>query len=316
MPTRCARRSTSTRCSCRSQHVVFSSAYIQDAKKICARAKQVGAHVILDCYQSIGTMPLDVVDLGVSFACGGSVKYVCGGPGAAWLYVRKDLIEQFAPRVTGWFGNEAPFAFTMPDADRTPTTMWRYMGGTPAIAALYQSRAGQKIIGEIGARKIRDKSLVMTQKCIDWVDELGMKLNSPRAPPTQRGGSVVFDFVGSADVCRELNRRKFFCDHRPGVGIRIAPHFYTKAEEIDAVLRRAQEDPERRRTMTQRARARSASPPSGRVRVAAARVEAGLLRRRAPTPASGMSCSVMLLAGEMDLELGAAAAAATRSERR
>ena len=139
-------------------HVVFSSAYIQDVKKICARAKEVGAHVILDCYQSVGTVPLDVVDLGVSFACGGSVKYLCGGPGAAWLYVRKDLIEQFAPRVTGWFGNEAPFAFTMPEQSYADN-VWRYMGGTPAIAALYQSRAGQKIVGEIGVRKIREKSL-------------------------------------------------------------------------------------------------------------------------------------------------------------
>ena len=212
------------------QHVVFSSGYIQDAKKIIARAKQVGAHVILDCYQSIGIVPLDVVDLGVSFACGGSVKYVCGGPGAAWLYVRKDLIDQFSPRVTGWFGNEAPFAFTMP-AQTYADNVWRYMGGTPAVAALYQARAGQRIVGEIGARKIREKSLVMTQRIIEWVDELGMKLNSPRG--ADRGGSVVFDFVGSADVCRELNRRKYFCDHRPGVGIRIAPHFYTKPEEIE-----------------------------------------------------------------------------------
>jgi len=212
-------------------HVVFSSAYIQDAKKICERAKEVGAHVILDCYQSIGTVPLDVVELGVSFACGGSVKYLCGGPGAAWLYVRKDLIEQFSPRVTGWFGNEAPFAFTMPEQSYADT-VWRYMGGTPAVAALYQSRAGQQIIGEIGVRKIREKSLVMTQACIDWVDELGMKLNSPR-PAEIRGGSVVFDFVGAADVCRELNRRKYYCDHRPGAGIRIAPHFYTKREEIE-----------------------------------------------------------------------------------
>jgi kynureninase len=215
-------------------HVIFSSAYIQDAKKICARAKQVGAHVILDCYQSIGVIPVDVVDLGVAFACGGSVKYLCGGAGAAWLYVRPDLIEQFAPRVTGWFGNESPFAFTMP-GQTYAEGVWRYMGGTPAVAALYQSRAGQAIVGEIGARKIRDKSLVMTQKCIDWIDELGMKLNSPRAAD-HRGGSVVFDFVGSADVCRELNRRRFFCDHRPGVGIRIAPHFYTKAEEIELLF--------------------------------------------------------------------------------
>ena len=213
------------------QHVVFSSAFIQDVKKIVAKAKSVGAHVMLDCYQSVGTVPLDVVDLGVSFACGGSVKYLCGGAGAAWLYVRKDLVEQFAPRVTGWFGNESPFAFTMP-AQTYAEGVWRYMGGTPAVAALYQSRAGQRIVGEIGARKIREKSLVMTQKCIEWVDELGLVLKSPRAAEI-RGGSIVFDFVGSADVCRELNRRKFFCDHRPGAGIRIAPHFYTKAEEID-----------------------------------------------------------------------------------
>ncbi|NVB78721.1 MAG: aminotransferase class V-fold PLP-dependent enzyme [Kofleriaceae bacterium] len=212
-------------------HVVFSSAYIQDAKKICERAKSVGAHVVLDCYQSIGTVPLDVVELGVSFAIGGSIKYLCGGPGAAWLYVRKDLIEQFAPRVTGWFGNEAPFAFTMPDQSYAET-VWRYMGGTPAVASLYQARAGHTIIGEIGVRKIREKSLVMTQTCIDWIDELGFKLNSPRSAES-RGGSVVFDFVGSADVCRELNRRKFYCDHRPAAGIRIAPHFYTKPEEID-----------------------------------------------------------------------------------
>src|SRR6185503_16945215 len=212
-------------------HVVFSSAFIQDAKKIAARAREVGAHVILDCYQSIGTVPLDVVDLGVSFACGGSVKYVCGGPVEAWLYVREDLIEQFTPRVTGWFGNEAPFAFTMP-AQTYADNIWRYMGGTPAVAALYQARAGQELLAEIGVRRIRDKSLVMTQACIDWVDELGMKLNTPR-PAEIRGGSVVFDFAGAADVCRELNRRKFFCDHRPGAGIRIAPHFYTKAEEIE-----------------------------------------------------------------------------------
>jgi kynureninase len=212
-------------------HVVFSSAYIQDVKKICRKAQSVGAHVILDCYQSVGALPIDVVDLGVSFACGGSVKYLCGGPGAAWLYIRKDLIGQFEPRVTGWMGNEAPFAFTMP-AQTYADTAWRYMGGTPAIAALFQSRAGQSIVSEIGARRIRDKSVVMTQRIIDLVDEMGFKLNTPREED-RRGGSVVFDFVGSADVCRELNRRRFFCDHRPGVGIRIAPHFYTKAEEID-----------------------------------------------------------------------------------
>lgn len=212
-------------------HVIFSSAYIQDAKAICAKARSVGAHVILDCYQSVGIIPLDVQDLGVSFACGGSVKYLCGGPGAAWLYVRPDLLTSYAPRVTGWFGNEHPFAFTMPEQTYAETT-WRFMGGTPAIAALYQARAGHTIVGEIGGMRIREKSLWLTDKAIAYVDELGFTLNTPR-PADSRGGSVVFDFTGAADVCRELNRRKFFCDHRPGVGIRIAPHFYSKEEEID-----------------------------------------------------------------------------------
>jgi kynureninase len=212
------------------QHVVFGTGFIQDVKKIAAKAKSVGAHVILDCYQSVGTLPLDVVDLGVSFACGGSVKYLCGGPGAGWLYVRPDLIGQFEPRVTGWFGNAHPFAFTMP-AQTYADTSWRYLGGTPAIAALYQARAGHAIVAEVGVSRIREKSLAMTAQAIGWVDELGFTLNSPR--DQRRGGSVVFDFVGAADVCRELNRRRFFCDHRPGVGIRIAPHFYTKAEELE-----------------------------------------------------------------------------------
>jgi kynureninase len=213
------------------QHVVFSSAFIQDVKKIARRAAAVGAHVILDCYQSIGAVPIDVVDLGVAFACGGSIKYLCGGPGAGWLYVRQDLVDRFEPRATGWFANAHPFAFTMP-AQTYAEGVWRYLTGTPAIAALYQSRAGQTIVAEIGVSAIREKSLALTGRAIEHVDAAGFKLTSPRAAEA-RGGSVVFDFVGAADVARELNRRRFFCDHRPAAGIRIAPHFYTKAEEID-----------------------------------------------------------------------------------
>ena len=212
-------------------HVIFRSSFVQDARAIAQRCAEVGAHLVLDCYQSVGCMPVDVVDLGVSFACGGSVKYLCGGPGAAYLYVRKDLIPMLEPRVTGWFGNEAPFAFTMP-GQTYADSVWRYLGGTPAIAPLYQARAGAEILGEIGGRAIRDKSLRSTQRVIELVDERGFTLNTPREAE-RRAGSVVFDFVGSADVARELNRRRFFCDHRPGAGIRIAPHFYNTGEEIE-----------------------------------------------------------------------------------
>ncbi len=212
-------------------HALFNSSYIQDVKTITTKAKSVGAHVILDCYQSVGTIPVDVVDLGVSFATGGSVKYLCGGPGAAYLYVRKDLIPQFEPRVTGWFAHKAPFAFTMPE-QRYTDSIWRYMGGTPAVSALYQARAGAEITGEIGARAIREKSLAQTARVVERVDEREFKLNSPRDPET-RAGFVAFDFVGAADIARELGRHRFYCDHRPGVGIRVSPHFYTRDEDID-----------------------------------------------------------------------------------
>ena len=215
-------------------HVLFKSAYIQDAKTIAARAAEVGAHVVLDCYQSLGVVPFDVVDLGVSFATGGSVKFLCGGPGAAYLYVREDLIADFAPRVTGWFGHESPFAFAMPE-QRYADSSWRYMGGTPAVAALYQARAGQEIVAEIGVDAIRANSLRQTARVIDLVDAAGYTLRSPREPEA-RGASVVFDFDGAGDIARELNRRKFYCDHRPGVGIRIGPHFYTTDDELDGLF--------------------------------------------------------------------------------
>src|SRR5215470_14193351 len=156
-------------------HVNFRTSYIQDAKRIAERAHEVGALVILDTYQSLGALPVDVVDLDVDFACGGSVKWLCGGPGAAYLYVKKDLIPRFAPRVTGWFGHEQPFAFTMPE-QRYAANVWRYVGGTPAIAALYQARAGAEIIAQVGVSKIRQKSLRQTQEVIDLVDENGFTL--------------------------------------------------------------------------------------------------------------------------------------------
>jgi kynureninase len=213
-------------------HVLFRTAHIQDARRIVEKAHAVGAYVILDTYQSLGVVPFDVADLGVDFVCGGSVKWLCGGPGAAYLYVRKDLIPRFAPRITGWFGHARPFAFEMP-AQRYAENIWRYIGGTPAIAAFYQARAGAEIVAEIGVARIRDKSLRQTQRIIDRIDERGFVLRSPRAAEV-RGGSVVFDLEGSGPAAAELNRRKFFCDHRPGAGIRISPHFYTRDDEIDA----------------------------------------------------------------------------------
>jgi kynureninase len=215
-------------------HVLFRSSFVQDVRAVVARAREVGALVVLDCYQSAGVLPFSVEELGVDFACGGSVKWLCGGPGAAWLYVRPALVERFAPRVTGWFGHRAPFAFAMPEQDYAPS-VWRYAGGTHAIAALYQARAGAEIVAEIGVERIREKSLRQTARLLARSDAAGYRVNSPREE-ARRGGTVVFDFDGSERVARELNRRRFFCDHRPGAGIRASPHFYTTDGECDLFL--------------------------------------------------------------------------------
>jgi kynureninase len=215
-------------------HVLFRSSAIKDVAAIVARAREVGALVLLDCYQSAGTLPLSVEELGVDFACGGSVKWLCGGPGAAYLYVRRELIPRFAPRLTGWFGHRAPFAFAMPEQDYADT-VWRYAGGTPAIAALYQARAGAEIIARIGVAAIRAKSLAQTARIIARCDGQGYALRSPR-DEARRGGTVCFDFPGSDRVAKELNRRLFLCDHRPGCGIRMSPHFYSTDEECERFL--------------------------------------------------------------------------------
>ncbi len=211
-------------------HVLFRSSTITEVERIVARCREVDAMVILDCYQSTGTVPVDVQALDVDFACGGSVKWLCGGPGAGYLYVRPDRIPEFAPRNTGWFGHEKPFSFTMPE-QRYASGVWRYMAGTPAIVALYQARAGAEIVGEIGVARIRAASLRMTQKIIWACDQAGYTINTPRAPE-RRGGTVCFDFPGADRVTVQLNERGYFCDHRPGCGIRISPHFYTTDEEV------------------------------------------------------------------------------------
>ncbi len=215
-------------------HVLFRSSALQDARAITERAHAVGALVVLDCYQSTGTVPVDVTALGVDFACGGSVKWLCGGPGAGYLYVRPDRVREFRPRTTGWFGHERPFAFTMPE-QRFAEGVWRYMAGTPAIAALYQARAGAEIVAEIGVARIREKSLRQTARVMAICDAAGYRLNTPRAPE-ERGGTVCFDFDGSDRVAKALNATGFLCDHRPGAGIRMSPHFYTTDEECDRFM--------------------------------------------------------------------------------
>jgi kynureninase len=216
-------------------HVLYKSSAIQDVAAIARRARQVGAYTMVDVYQSAGTIPLDVRALGIDFACGGSVKWLCGGPGAGYLYVRRDLWPKLEPRVTGWMAHRAPFAFEEGPIDYAGDA-FRFLHGTPAIPALYAARSGYEIVLEAGVDKIREKSMRQTARLAALAQEAGFRINSP-CDAAERGGTVIVDVPRGEEVTAELLRRDFLVDHRPGAGIRIAPHFYSKDEELDLVIR-------------------------------------------------------------------------------
>jgi kynureninase len=219
-------------------HVIFRSSYLQDLAAITRRAHQVGAKIIADVYHSAGTVPLNVREVGVDFATGGSVKWLCGGPGAGYLYIRRDLWPELRPRVTGWVAHQAPFAFD-PATMNYAEDAFRFLNGTPAIPALYAARAGYEIIGEIGVERIRAKSIRQTTRLIELAREAGFAVRSP-LNPCERGGMVVIDVPRGHEIAEELSRREFLVDYRPGAGIRVAPHFYSTDEELELVIREVQ----------------------------------------------------------------------------
>jgi kynureninase len=211
-------------------HVLFKSSYLQDARAVVEKAHRVGARVVLDCYQSAGTVPFSLTDLGVDFAVGGSVKWLCGGPGAGYLYVRPDLIGKFEPRVTGWMAHAAPFAFE-PGPIRYADGIMRYLHGSPQIACFYAAEAGYDLILEIGVEKIRRKSLRQTRLLMDAAAARGFPSRNP-GNDSERGGTVILDVPDGAQVTRELLLRDVLVDHRPGAGIRMSPHYYTRDDEL------------------------------------------------------------------------------------
>ena len=212
---------------------LFKSAEIQDVESIVERAHEVGAYVVLDAYQSAGTVPLDVTALGVDFAVGGSVKWLCGGPGRGWLYVRPDLIDRLEPSVTGWQAHERPFAFE-PELEYADGIA-RFLTGTPNVPALYACTPGYDLIEEIGVERIRANSLRQTQLLIDGADARGFDVRSPREPE-RRGGTVTVHVPDFEAVHKELSERQILCDFRPDAGIRLGPHYFTSDDELEFAL--------------------------------------------------------------------------------
>ena len=219
--------------------VLFRSATIVDAKAIIDRAHKVGAHVILDCFQAAGTVPFNVRELETDFAVGGVLKWLCGGPGVAYLYVRPDLRKKLAPKITGWLSHKCPFQFEAGPLDARDDS-YRFLNGTPHIPALYACQPGLEIIQKVGVNTMRQKSVRQTSRVIEGALKRGWRVNSPR-DSSERGGTVSVDCPHAQEVKNEMIARNILVDYRPGAGIRISPHFYNLDAEIDFTLTQIEE---------------------------------------------------------------------------
>jgi kynureninase len=214
-------------------HVLFRSAYLMDADAICKRAHEVGALVSLDSFHAVGIVPVDVKRSKVDFLTGGVLKWLCGGPGACFLYISPLLRDRLKPALTGWQAHARPFAFE--EMMEFTTGAFRWLNGTPVIPALYAAAEGPKILRRAGVPAIREKSIRLTSRLIALADERGFKVNAPR-DPAQRGGTVALDVPHGYEVTQHLLSRNILVDYRVGAGIRIAPHFFTKEDELEEAI--------------------------------------------------------------------------------
>ncbi len=212
-------------------HVLFKSAFVLDVAAIAEKCRKSGALLVVDAYQSAGTLPVAVEALGADMLVGGVLKWLCGGPGGAFLYVRPELRALLTPALTGWMAHPAPFAFEPPPM-RYRDDAFRFLIGTPAVPALYAAREGPRLVLRAGADAIREKSLRQTGRLIELAEARGFRSATPR-DPARRGGTACVDFENAFEVSRELNARDVAVDYRPGVGIRMSPHFYTEDAELD-----------------------------------------------------------------------------------
>jgi kynureninase len=214
-------------------HVLFRSAYLMDADAICRRAHEMGALVSLDSFHAVGIVPVDVKRSNVDFLTGGVLKWLCGGPGGCFLYVSPAVRDELKPALTGWQAHALPFAFE--ETMEYTSGAFRWLNGTPVIPALYAAAEGPRILLRAGIAAIREKSIRLTSRLIELADERGYSVNAPR-DPAQRGGTVAVDVPHAYEVAQHLLSQNILVDYRVGAGIRIAPHFFTREEELDEAI--------------------------------------------------------------------------------
>lgn len=219
-------------------HALFRSSFLLDAAAVAKRCREVGALLLLDVYQTTGVVPVELAAWGVDAAVGGSVKWLCGGPGNGYLWVRPDLARTLAPTITGWQADREPFAFRPGEVDPAEGA-WRLLTGTPNVPAHVAARPGYRIMAGLGAERIRARSLTLTERVMRAIaalpDELGLSLHTPQ-DERRRGGMVTVGHPAAGELCQAMIAQEVIVDHRPGAGIRFGPHVYTSEEECDRAV--------------------------------------------------------------------------------
>lgn len=213
--------------------VFFTSGYIVDVEAVAERAHDAGALMVVDDYQGTGQVPIDVQETGIDAMLGGSLKWLLGGIGSCFLYVREGLHDQLEPGVVGWFGNEQMFDFDPHDFTFRPNAR-RFETGEINLPSVYYASAGLEIVQEIGPKRLREATLDRATDLIERLDDAGFELALPD-DPDRRTGIVMVEMADAPDAVEYLAERDIVVDHRPG-RLRISPYFYNTHEDNVAIV--------------------------------------------------------------------------------
>lgn len=214
-------------------HVFYTTGAIQPIRRLADLAHARGAKVVVDAYHSVGVIPVDVKALDVDIFVGGVLKWLLGGPGLTFIYVREDLLDELRPTAAGWFASADQFAFDTSTLDLAADAN-RFQLGTPAVSAVYTGIAGMEFIQEAGVEPIADRIRHLTSRLYSAAHRAGFRLRTPE-DPLERGGIIMLEFPNPKEIVAQLVDRHITVDHRPGL-VRISPHFYNTEDDVDRVI--------------------------------------------------------------------------------
>jgi selenocysteine lyase/cysteine desulfurase len=210
-------------------HVFFATGYEQDLAALAEIASGAGAYSLIDGYQGAGQVDLSLPETGVDFYTAGPLKWLCGGPGLAYLYVRPGLVQTLEPRITSWFATEGQFDFDLEGFEYRPDAR-RFELGTPALPTVHTALGGQEIIEEVGLATIVARNRALTARLVEGATDAGFAVRAASAD--RRTAIVMIAHADPPAAVRYLADEGVIVDHRPGF-VRVSPHFYNNEDEVD-----------------------------------------------------------------------------------